>query len=67
MSPVKNRRLVRHFDDKLEAQSNKSEEHVSPAKGVINLNYELSDDEVGTVKRNNNKSPEKIERLNSAN
>ena len=66
MSPVKNRRVVRHFDDKLEILSNKSEEHVSPAKGAINLNYELSEDENGAIK-SNKRSPEKLERMNSAN
>jgi hypothetical protein len=67
MSPVKNRRGVRHFDDKLEILSNKSEEHLSPAKGAINLNYELSEDENGDIKKSNKRSPEKLERMNSAN
>ena len=43
----------------LEKISNRSEEHVSPTKGAINLDYEVSQDQIRKIK-----SPEK--RVNSA-
>ena len=69
ISPVKNRRNLRkNLSSGAESQSNRSEKHLSPAKGAINIQYEQRDDDMLKLKPINLKnSPEKTtERVNSA-
>ena len=69
ISPVKNRiNLRRNLSSGAESQSNRSEKHISPAKGAINIQYEQSEDDTLKLKPINLKNcPEKTtERVNSA-